>query len=70
MNWRDKDDLDLTGEDVDAMIGEGLPVDVRGPRLPGCAVVLQAVPTYGGHSVRFPGVLGGALVRVTQPHFV
>jgi hypothetical protein len=31
MNWRDKDDLDLTSDDIDAMIAEGTPVAVRGP---------------------------------------
>lgn len=32
MNWRDKDDFDLTAEDIDAMAAEGTLVDVRGPR--------------------------------------
>lgn len=34
MNWREKNDLDLTSEDIDAMVAEGRPVDVRGPSLP------------------------------------
>ncbi len=33
MNWRDKDDLDLTSEDIDEMAAEGVPVEVRGPLL-------------------------------------
>ncbi len=37
MNWRDKDDLDLTSEDIDAMIAEGKRVGVRGPSLPSAA---------------------------------
>lgn len=32
MGWREKDDLDLTAEDIDAMIVEGHEVTVRGPR--------------------------------------
>ena len=34
VNWRDKDDLDLTSDDIDAMIAEGQPVQVRGPVAP------------------------------------
>lgn len=37
VNWRDKDDLDLTSEDIDSMIAEGQPVQVRGPVVPGKA---------------------------------
>jgi hypothetical protein len=51
MNWRDKDDLDLTSEDIDAMIDEGQPVAVRGPRLPQGAVLVKAAATYGGETV-------------------
>lgn len=45
MNWRDKDDLDLTADDIDAMAAEGQPVAIRGPRLPGNAVFLSSVAT-------------------------
>lgn len=40
VNWRDKSDLDLTSEDIDAMIAEGRPVDVRGPSLPAGLLVV------------------------------
>ncbi len=30
-HWRDKDDLDLTSEDIEQMISEGSPVDLVGP---------------------------------------
>lgn len=33
VNWRDKDDLELTNADVDAMMAEGQEVGVRGPLL-------------------------------------
>lgn len=53
MNWRDKDDLDLTSEDIDAMIADGQSVAVRGPRLPGHAAIVTAAQTFGGATVQF-----------------
>lgn len=46
MNWRDKDDLDLTSEDIDAMITEGCPVEVRGPKLPAGAAFITSSTTF------------------------
>lgn len=56
MNWRDKDDLDLTSADIDAMIGEGLPVAVRGPRLPPGARLVERPSTYRGATTSSPEV--------------
>lgn len=44
MNWRGKDDLDLTSDDIDDMIAEAQPVAVRGPDLPAGAPLVEAVP--------------------------
>lgn len=49
MNWRDKDDLDLTSEDVDAMLSEGQRVGVRGPStvLPHGAHLITGASSWG-----------------------
>ncbi len=47
MNWRDKDDLELTSEDLDAMIAEGTPVAVRGPMVPSAARIGSVPCTFG-----------------------
>jgi hypothetical protein len=56
MNWRDKDDLDLTSEDIDAMVAEGQPVVVRGPRMPAGASLVTPSPTLGGSVTSHPQV--------------
>lgn len=48
--WLDKDDLDLTAEDIDGMLVAGLPVEATGP-LPGGAVFVTPPATYGGRVV-------------------
>jgi hypothetical protein len=62
-DWRDKDDLDLTAEDLSDMLDEGTPVEIVGPRLPSWATRVSAVPSFGaGHTeVR---VAGGAITSV------
>ncbi len=54
MNWREKDDLDLTSEDIDAMIAEGQPTNVRGPRLPAGARMVERSSTYLGATTNAP----------------
>lgn len=46
VNWRDKDDLDLTSEDISAMAAEGQAVAVRGPHLPGNGIFISSADTY------------------------
>lgn len=47
-DWRGKDDLELTGEDIGQMIADGTPVSVHGPRhVPPSGVLGGAVATYG-----------------------
>lgn len=50
-SWFDKDDLDLTAEDIDGMLDAGLPVEATGPPLPGGAVFVAPLASYGGHVV-------------------
>lgn len=48
-DWRDKDDLDLTSEDISAMFEAGDPVEVRGPsRLPAGGAFVGVACTFGG----------------------
>jgi hypothetical protein len=68
MNWRDKDDLDLTSEDIDAMVAEGELVGVRGP-LPGGACFIRPAMTEAVVEtvpLRAPALVGGGM-RVVQP---
>jgi hypothetical protein len=51
MNWRDKDDLDLTSEDISAMADEGEPVEVVGPPFPASAHIVAAVTSYGAETL-------------------
>ncbi len=52
--WQDKDDLDLTAEDVEAMLDAGLPVEVcHETRLPSFAVLVTAAATYGTPNTGF-----------------
>lgn len=62
MNWRDKDDLELTSEDIDAMLSEGQAVGVRGPRLPGGARIVT--PSQGSSVYSVTVRPGGGFVRV------
>lgn len=43
--WRDKDDEDLTAEDLEEMLSAGRPVAVRGPELPASAVLVGPLLT-------------------------
>ena len=53
--WRDKDDLDLTSEDISAMLDEGTPVEVRGPvRVPAGGRLVSATLTYWTGSTTAP----------------
>lgn len=66
--WRGKDDLDLTSRDLADMLEAGQTVDIVGPRLPGDATLVTAVPTYGsGASVVQPAVFAGFGMHVSQP---
>lgn len=68
MNWRDKDDLELTSEDIDAMISEAQPVEVRGPstELPSAARLITASCSWAiASNVKFSPRDTG--VRVSQP---
>jgi hypothetical protein len=68
MNWRDKDDLDLTSEDIDAMISEGQPVEVRGPspELPSAARLITAPGSWAiAGNVKFNPRSTG--LRVSHP---
>lgn len=70
MNWRDKDDLELTSEDLDAMVAEGTPVAVRGPR-PVTGVRFVKATSWGSPRQHLSSVVGPA--RAAQPvgtHFV
>lgn len=57
-----KDDLDLTSDDIDAMIEEGEPVKLRGPYIGGTGHWVRGadhwvrynVPTYGGPTFVLP----------------
>lgn len=53
-DWHGKDDLDLTAEDITAMVNAGTHVQAGGPHLPGEAVVVTALATYS------PGTLAVA----------
>ncbi len=67
-DWRDKDDLDLTAEDVDAMLNAGAPLTVVGPhQLPGNGVLVTARATFGVPTLwpETPSLTGPA--RITHP---
>jgi hypothetical protein len=45
--WRDKDDLDLTSDDISTMLDEGTPVGTRGPdRYPAGGTVVRPASTF------------------------
>ena len=71
-DWRDKDDLELTVEDVDALIRCGKPVDVHGPEpLPGGGHYISAAPSYGGVTIATlapPVPVGGMKVSPVAAH--
>jgi acetaldehyde dehydrogenase (acetylating) len=58
MNWRNKEDLDLTSEDIEAMAEDGQPAEARGPQtdLPSvsapyhCDVRQARKVTFGGNA--------------------
>jgi hypothetical protein len=52
--WQEKDDLDLTAGDVEAMLDAGLPVEVRHEtHLPSFAVLVTTAATYGSPNTSF-----------------
>lgn len=67
--WSKKDDLDLTYEDIGAMLDEGQPADLV-PALPGRATFLHSFPTVGtGVLAITPGVVGSRVsVTYALPH--
>lgn len=63
-DWRDRDDLDLTSEDITAMFDAGEPAEVRGPSstttyVPLGGKVVEAIRTFGGQvvSTTMPGLM-------------
>lgn len=46
-DWRDKEDIDLTSEDIAAMLDAGEPVSAGKPSSPSMAIFVSAPPTYG-----------------------
>lgn len=44
--WRDKDDFEMTSEDIDAMANDGVDVEITGPPLPGGAVIVEPAPSF------------------------
>lgn len=53
-DWRNKDDADLTSEDLDEMLAAGKPVVVAGPMLPGGAVLTSVSPNLPGNVIPLP----------------
>jgi hypothetical protein len=46
-DWRDKEDLELTSDDIGAMLDAGEPVSAGKPSSPSMAIFVSALPTYG-----------------------
>jgi hypothetical protein len=62
--WREKDDLELTFDDLGDMLMHGEPVCLDGPPLPGDALIVRPVPTMGAVVIMdmpAPGLLGGSV---------
>lgn len=62
--WREKDDLELTAEDIGDMLAAGTATSIVGPfHLPPHAVFVTATTTFGGHAlpVANPGIRSGAI---------
>lgn len=53
-DWRDKDDADLTSEDLDEMLAAGKPVGVGGPTLPVGAILNSVNPNLPGNMISLP----------------
>ena len=67
MSWRDKDDHDLTSEDISAMAAEGQPVGVRGPHIPSAARLATASQTFGATTTTSTYRPAASGVRVSPP---
>lgn len=66
-DWHDKEDLDLTSDDIGAMLDAGEPARAGRPTLPGSAILVSAIPTHGmppATAVRSPWA---PTARVSQP---
>ena len=48
--WGRRDDLDLTSDDIGAMLDAGEPVEIAAPELPHAAVLVTALRTFGGRT--------------------
>lgn len=69
-DWREKDDLDLTSEDITAMFDACEPAEIRGPAVtyvPMGGKIVQALQTFGGRvvSAATPGLI---TVRLETGH--
>lgn len=65
--WSKKDDLDLTYEDIGAMLDEGTPADCV-PALPGWATFVHSFPTVGtGVLAITPGIVGSRVSVTYAP---
>jgi hypothetical protein len=67
-DWLDKDDADLTAQDLSDMLSTGRPVEVQGPCLPASATFVVAQPTTSGSVTLFggTGVYVNAAMRLTS----
>jgi hypothetical protein len=69
-DWRDKDDLDLTSEDITAIFDAGEPAEIRGPAVtyvPMGGKIIQSIRTFGGRFL--PAATPGLItVRVETVH--
>lgn len=63
-DWRDKDDLDLTAEDITAMLEAGQPVQAASTPLPGGAVLVTPTLTLGGKTLAPNGWSGTVMTAV------
>jgi len=66
-DWRDKEDLELTSEDIGAMMDAGEPVLPGRPKLPDRAILVSAVPTYGQRPVTAVPLPWTPTRQVSQP---
>lgn len=48
--WGRRDDLDLTSDDIGALLDAGEPVEITAPKLPQAAVLVTALHTFGGRT--------------------
>ncbi len=70
-DWRDKDDLELTSDDLGAMLDAGDAVEVvHAQVLPGCGSFVTPLRTFGGQTTQpiSQPVFGPGAMRVGQQH--